>query len=133
MQIAVVEQPESQARRPQQEDQDEPVDEQGGPRIAIETGGEEQDGEEDQNRHADRPHDLEQIGQRGIAPDAAVESLEDENGGRHGDELKEPEDEERLFEGQVAGPQPQGERKRDGRHRQIVKEGESEGVCQART
>ena len=60
-----------------------------------------------------------------------MESGEEEDHRRHGDEQQEAEAQERLVEGQNADAQPQGQGERDRGHRQIVKLGEAEGERKA--
>ena len=85
-QIAVAQQAVAEAGRPQEDDQHEPVDQHRRARIALETGGEELQRQEEQHGQADGAGDLHQIGQRDIAPDAAVHAGEDEDGGGAGRE-----------------------------------------------
>ena len=101
-QIAVMNQAIADARGAQQEDQHEPVDQQGRARIAVEPRGEEQDGQEDDHRQADGARDGQQVGQRGIAPDAAMQAGDKEHHGGNADEQDEAAAQEGLIERQVA-------------------------------
>ncbi len=129
--IAVAQQAIADARRAQQEDQHEPVYDEGGTRIALQTRGEEQDRQEQHDGDADGACDRQKIGQRGIAPDAAMQAGEEEHHGRDGDEEHESGMGGGLIERHVAHPQPERERKRNRRHRQVVEHGEREVLVEA--
>ena len=121
-QISVMEQAIGDARSAQQKDQHEPVDQQSRARIAREPVGQEQDGEEDENGDADGPRDCQEIGERGIAPDTAVEAGEQEHHRRFAGEHPDAIAQEGLAEGNDADPEPDRQRERDSRHEHVMGE-----------
>src|SRR5439155_997333 len=86
------------ARIPVQRDQHQPVDQQKRPRQGIEPGEEKHHRQKHQLGQCRGPRDVEQIGQRGITPDAAIEPGHQENNrGDHGERDPVKEGQPRLF------------------------------------
>ncbi len=123
---AVLEQTVGEARRAQQRHQHEPIDQQGRARQRREPGQHEHRRQKDQQGQARRTGDVEQIGQRRIAPDAAIEPGQQEHAGGDQGEAGDVEGcQPRLVADDVgAEAQIQRDDERQRRHRDVVSEGE---------
>ena len=128
IQAAVLEQAIAEPRTAKQRDQHQPVDQQKRARQRIEPREQEHDRQKDEPGQRRGARDIEQIRQRSVAPDAAVEPGHEEHG--PGNQRKRDaieHDQLRLQNRQhlVADPQIQGEHERQRGHHEIVQEREN--------
>ena len=123
---AILEQPIAETRRAKQRDQHQPVDEQCRARQRIQPGEDEHHRQHDQHRQARRLGDAEQIGQRGVAPDAAIKPGEQKDDRRHRGEHRTIDERHPWLvrERVVAEPQVERDRERQRRDHDVVQKGE---------
>ncbi len=116
------------ARPAQKRDQHEPVDDRQRTGEILEAGDQEQDRHEGQDHQGHRAHQGDQVVDRGIAPDAAIEAHGEKDGAGHRDEQRGGLGQSTVTQNtrqMVAKAQPQRQRQRQRRHHQVVDKGDA--------
>ena len=127
VEAAVLEQAVAEPRPAEQRDQHQPVDQQERARQGFEPGEKKHQRQEHQLGQRRGAHDVEQVRQRGVAPDAAIEPGQQKAPGRDGGECRAIEKCQPRLPHQHLVAEPQIERQREGQpgHRHVVQKGEA--------